>query len=255
MITQYRFSIQSLDNQSVSSERAYAIYSWLLTKIPASYGDMLHQQGEKPISQYIYYHYHHAQADKTNQIIWTVSCLNQEISDVLEPVLKNLDIIPLHSGNLKATCLEHISISSVGELHDLAERDLNSRYLHLSFHSPTAFKHDGQYIIFPEKRLLLRSLAEKWDYAFPAYPIRDEETLNAIENGVKITDYRLQSCRFALKNIRVPGFSGQIILQSNLAPPLMKLWNSFIYFSSFSGIGMKTTLGMGGVKASMRIEK
>ena len=242
MIAQYRFSIQSPDSRPVSASQAYPIYAWILSQIPAAYGDALHRQGEKPVSQYL------CVSGKSAPPVWTLSCLNEETCKVLEALLRTLDKIPLHTGTLKVSLLDSRTILSVRDLTEQARQKAATPFFHLSFRSPTAFRRDGQYVIFPEKPLLLHSLAEKWDSVFPAYPLRDAEMLKTLEDGLKIVDYRLQSCRFPLKDVRIPGFTGQITIQARLSPPLLEVWKSLAYFSTFSGVGIKTTLGMGGVQ-------
>ena len=252
MIAQYRFSIEPPDSRPVSASQAYPLYAWLLAQVPAAYSDALHRQGEKPISQYLCVPgkltSEKSSPGKSALPIWTVSCLNEEAYKTLEPVLQNLHEIPLHSGILKASLLDSQTIPSIGDLTDRTRKETETPFFRLSFCSPTAFKHDGQYVIFPEEHLLIQSLAEKWDRVFPAYPLHDVEMLEALEAGVKIVDYRLHSCRFPLKNVRIPGFIGQITIQARLVPPLMEVWKSLVYFSAFSGIGIKTTLGMGGIQ-------
>ena len=87
---------------------------------------------------------------------------------------------------MKASLLDSQTILSIGDLTDRARKEAETPFFHLSFCSPTAFKHDGQYVIFPEKRLLIQNLAEKWDSVFSAYPLYDAEMLEALEAGLKL---------------------------------------------------------------------
>ena len=63
-------------------------------------------------------------------------------------------------------------------------------------------------------------------------------------------DYHLKTTRFSLKGIRIPGFTGSCIVEAKLAPPLLALWNTLAEFSNDAGIGIKTSIGMGGTKVS-----
>ena len=75
----------------------------------------------------------------------------------------------------------------------------------------------------------------------------DEDAAAALERGVRITDYQLRSGRYTLKSARIPGFSGRLTLSSALSAPMQEVWNLLLVFSTLCGIGIKTTLGMGGV--------
>ena len=238
---QYRFSVRTSDGRPVFASMAYPMYAWLLSQLPLSYGTLLHEQGRKPISQYL------SRDKKSGQFVWTVSCLDEASHKALQPTLRNLTEIPLRASLLQTALLDIFSVQSVADLMETARKQENASFFHLTFCSPTAFKRDGSYVIFPETRLLIQSLVEKWDNIFPDYPLNDEEALGAFRQGLKITDYRLQSCRFSMKNAQIPSFTGEVTLKICLSSPMMELWKCLACFSRFSGIGIKTTLGMGGV--------
>jgi len=52
--------------------------------------------------------------------------------------------------------------------------------------------------------------------------------------------------RYLLKETRIPAFQGNVTIEARLAPPLLELWNALLSFASHGGVGIKTTLGMGG---------
>ena len=241
MMTQYRFAVRFSDGRPVFASSAYPIYAWLLSQIPAPYGTFLHEQGQKPISQYLY------KERETGQFIWTISCMDTASHEILAPILRSLHEIPLRAGLLQTSLLDTVSAQSMESLMELARKQSDAPFFHLAFRSPTSFKHDGAYVIFPETSFLIQSLAEKWTAAFPNYPLNDPEALAVFRQGLKITDYRLQSCRFSLKNAQIPACIGEIAVKVSLPSPMMELWKALVSFSRFSGVGIKTTLGMGGV--------
>ena len=239
MITRYRFALEGA--APLFPSQAYPIYAWLLTQIPAAYGAALHQQGATPFSQYL------VPARNSNSAEWVCACLGEESEMYFRPVLQALTEIPLHSGTLRARLLETTSADSPEAFYHQARQWPETSFFRVEFLSPAAFKRDNQYVIFPEIRLFLHSLTEKWDAVFPEYSLSDSEALGGMEAGIKLTDYRLQSCRFPMKKIRIPSFKGQIITQARLSPPLLDLWRQLLAFSCFAGVGMKTALGMGGI--------
>lgn len=241
MIGQYCFALRSADESPIPSVLAYRLYGWLLEQLPEALGEQLHEQGEKPLSQYIRY-------DKAaNQTLWIVSVFQGELYELLAPVLESISCIALHQTTLQATLLHKQCFASAQELVLYAKGQQLPSRLTIHFHTTGSFKQDGCYVIFPQTRLLLRSLLTKWNTWFPEYSLDDEDAVAALERGIRITDYQLRSGRYTLKSARIPGFSGRLTITSSLSAPMQEVWNLLLVFSTLSGIGIKTTLGMGGV--------
>ena len=210
MIGQYCFALRSADGAPIPSMMAYRLYGWLLEQLPEDIGRQLHEQGEKPLSQYIRY-------DKAeNRTLWVVSVFQGELYELLEPVLESISCIALRQTTLQAALLDKRCFASAQE-----------------------------FVLYA--RELLRSLLAKWSAWFPEYSLDDEDAAAALERGVRITDYQLRSGRYTLKSARIPGFSGHLTLSSSLSAPMQEVRNLLLVFSTLCGIGIKTTLGMGGV--------
>lgn len=152
MIGQYCFALRSADGAPIPSMMAYRLYGWLLEQLPEDIGRQLHEQGEKPLSQYIRY-------DKAeNRTLWVVSVFQGELYELLEPVLERISCIALRQTTLQAALLDKRCFASAQELVLYArELRLPSRVT-IRFHTTSSFKQDGSYVIFPQERLLLRSL-------------------------------------------------------------------------------------------------
>ena len=92
----------------------------------------------------------------------------------------------------------------------------------------------------------MQSLIAHWNAAFPEYALIDSDALQALQQGLHIVDYNLHTTRYLLKETRIPAFQGNVTIEAHLAPPLLELWNALLSFASHGGVGIKTTLGMGG---------
>jgi CRISPR-associated endoribonuclease Cas6 len=57
----------------------------------------------------------------------------------------------------------------------------------------------------------------------------------------------LHTTRYPMKQVRLPAFQGRISIETRLPAPMMALWTTLYSFAPYAGIGVKTTLGMGGV--------
>lgn len=241
MITQYRFSVES-EQGKLPSFFAYRMYSWLLEQISREAGEELHQQGETPVSQSLYYD------RETGKNIWIVNLLSEQTESILTPILDKVEEIKLHTDTLTLKKEGITVVSSPTELILSARTSSEERKrTELIFLTPTAFKKDGRYEIFPTVHLILQSLVNKWNVTCPDFPIADTDALEALERGLSIVDYNIRSTRYPLKNTKIPGFVGMIRIESRLSAPLEELWQVLLSFAGYSGVGIKTTLGMGGV--------
>lgn len=240
MITRYQFAITG-ETQLRSSD-SYKLYSWLQQALPEEFCDYLHQNAFSPIAQYLSYD------NAAEKNVWTVSLLGSEAEKMAGPVLEQIRQIDLHTETVDAVCLDQERIDSVQGLLYRASAMGDENRTTLRFCSPTSFRQDNRYAMFPQEHLILHSLISKWDALFPEYPLNDPDAKQMLLDGIRISDYRLRSTRYPLKGVKVPGFIGEITLDARLSAPMQQLWNSLCVLAPFTGIGIKTALGMGGVR-------
>ena len=142
--------------------------------------------------------------------------------------------------------LKEMSVDSIRE-QQFADRHLvNQPYkknIRLNFLTPTTFKQDGAYVLYPTKDLMMQSLTNKWNQWAKTFVLEDVEW-----NNCKISKYKLRSLSYNLKEIRIQGFVGSVDLFFWGSESMIRLGNMICDFSNYSGIGIKTTLGMGGAK-------
>ena len=160
--------------------------------------------------------------------------------------LLQLDYLGGHGAPLQMEPLGSHSVENGLQLL-LAAREKPASRTRLWFRTPCAFKQAGRYAIYPQEFLLLQSLVLHWNTAFPACQLSDPDALDAILRGLRILDYSLHTVSYPIKNTCIPGFVGSAVVEARLALPLLELWNALLSFAPYGGIGIKTTLGMGGV--------
>ena len=240
MIVQHRIA---LDTAGIFAgpALAYPLYAWLLSNVPSEYGDALHEQGTRPISQYVYHDGKNAQ--------WVVNLLTDETAEAFSPILERAPGAQLHQGTIAFGERDVSLIESAQCLIDRARTmpDLNRFSFELL--TPTAFKQGGRYAIFPQESLMLQSLVNRWGMCFPELPLDDPDAMQYILQGINIVDYRLHTLRHSLKQTKIPSFQGRVIIETRLPAPLLEIWKTLYAFAPYAGIGIKTALGMGAVKA------
>lgn len=240
MIVQVRLKIKKAP-EPVQPAMAYPLYAWLLSQIPEQEGERLHEQGMRPVSQYLRCN------PKTQESWWTVNLLDDEAAALFLPVLERERTARLRQCVLEFTSCEVERIESASELIQRAQAlPFENRYP-LELLTPTSFKQEGWYVIYPQESLILQSLVARWGICFPDMPLDDPDAVQAILRGLHIVDYRLQTLRYPLKQVRIPSFIGRIVLEARLSAPLMEVFRTLYCFAPYSGVGIKTALGMGGV--------
>ena len=143
---------------------------------------------------------------------------------------------------------------SVRDVDDLFALSARQDGFHvLRFQTPTAFKSQGQYLNLPTSRLIVQSLLQKWNGCFPDCPIEDEDGqgMETIAAGLRCRRFRLRDQMYYLKGNSIPGFVGEMTLENRLSGFHRELADALLLFSGYSGVGIKTALGMGGVMHQM----
>ena len=126
------------------------------------------------------------------------------------------------------------------------------RYLEVNFLTPTAFKRDGKYMIYPNLQLIYGSLMRKYSELSAELNMIDEDTLTELTEKSEIRRYRLQTVAFPLEKVQITGFVGSICIHMGGTDTLAKYARMLLKFGEFSGIGIKTGIGMGAIKYGRR---
>lgn len=237
MIAQYLFQVDM--PEEIPASRAYAFYSCLLSLLPEETAVWLHEQGETPVSQFLY------QDRQTKLTYWQVGLLGKAAVQIFAPILDNLTVLKTNIDDVPLILCSCQKLTAP-ELIEKARSLPESKRITLRLLSPMAFKQSGHYAILPETKLIVQSLMNKWNSSFPDYPLDDADAAQMLMSGLRISDLSIRSTRYSLKANRIPGIIGSITIDASLSVPMMEIWKMLICFSSFSGIGIKTALGMGG---------
>lgn len=215
---------------------------WLMENLDTNYVSYLHSLQENPYSQSV--------RKVDDKYIWEVNILDEEQG---KPILDLLFDSELDRIELKALdeAIELkkkvISQASMKYLSDVFYRQENSAYITLTFLTPTAFKSNGEYVIYPDARLIVQSLIRKFQASFNEDEEIDQEFLAELANALKINRYNLRTKYIKLHKNKIHGFTGTITYRINANASIVNYLNMLMVFAEYSGIGIKTSLGMGKV--------
>lgn len=221
----------------------------LMEQIDSSYAEYLHRQGLNPYSQYIV-------SGEKNE--WVIKTLTREAYQYI--VLPLLDehftdfVIEKKDIQIKI-CNKTSKTMEKQVLMDEFYQKEYSRYMDLEFLTPTAFKSNGRYVIIPEIKYIFQSLMNKYSAASAEMDMYDEDTLEQLVQNSSIIQYKLRSVYFPMEGIKIPSFKGELGIKVNGTATMAKYARLLIRFGEYSGIGIKTAMGMGGIKRNERREK
>ena len=76
----------------------------------------------------------------------------------------------------------------------------------------------------------------------------DPEAMKQVARNIRMVRYSLRTGVFYLENTKITGYMGRITVVVSGPDQLARLAGALLSFAEYSGIGIKTALGMGGVR-------
>lgn len=226
----------------ISYQMSSTFHGALMEMLKEDYVKKLHESKRHPYTQHI--------ERQGKEWHWIVTALDEDTTHhMLQEVL-----MPISSISVKK---HQLNIWVVDKMYqEITERELShsfyqeqaSRYITIQFVTPTAFKQNGTYINYPNIRMIYSNIMKAYDIAHTDEKVYDEDTLEQLVENTVLSRYELRSASFSLEGIRIPSFIGRITLKMNGTQTMINFAQMLFSFSSYSGIGIKTALGMGAIK-------
>lgn len=218
------------------------LHGYLMDQVSQNYGNLLHQSQLKPFSQSLYFN------RRSQQWIWQINTLNNEAYENL--------ILPMISK--KRIDLEHqdkkLEIRECIQKEPLSYQDLTRQYylsdrsrkvFTTAFLTPCSFKVKNQHLMHPSLFHIYQSLMQKFSQFSTTIKIDDATVLKHLAEYTSIIDYRLKSSKYNISKGIIKGYSGEIRLKIEGNETIRNLGNLLFAFGNYSGVGIKTSLGMG----------
>lgn len=215
----------------------------LMERVDTDYAAMLHKLPFNPYSQYCYW--------EGENLVWRVNALtNEAASHIVEPVrqMETVELRGIHTSfEITKSSLDTLSLKAVLD----AVNEPSESKARIQFLTPTAFKSQGSYVILPSARLILQNLLMHYGQVYDNNKEGYSETIEYVDEHVRILSYNLRSSYFA--NIasgdkKVPGFLGTMTLGLRGPEMMTGLVRMLLRFGEYSGVGIKTSMGMGGFR-------
>lgn len=245
MLTKYTLTLQADTELHFHSEITYRLYAVLLENASADYAKKIHTSNITPIAQ-------HLSPTDDNRFIWTIGLLGDEAERNMCPVIECINNISLRSPECTLRVVSR-TVERVNSIDDLMNEAIHRPCIvKIEFETTTSFKSHGRYQILPNMQFIVNNLIMHWNGCIDDCPIEDTDGRgsNAIARGMYCTGMNIHDSAYYIKQNKISGFSGTMIIENQLEGFHRQLLNMLLIFARYSGIGIKTSLGMGAVNIS-----
>ena len=103
----------------------------------------------------------------------------------------------------------------------------------------------------PELSFILQSAMRKYDAVMEGEQLYDHDTLEDLCGAAAVQNFSLRSQFLSLEGVRIPGFSGRMTVRCPRSRTMTAFLAMLMTFAGFSGIGIKTGMGMGAVRTEI----
>lgn len=240
-------------NEKVHRAMGSILQGALMEIIGVETSKKLHAEGLRPYSQCVYF-------DKNKNLpIWRVNALSDWACEkILNPLAQQQQIFLRHK-NYRVDLLQH-KITAEESYEDMAERFMSnsapiSKGVDVDFVTTASFRRDGRYVIFPEIYLIVQSLLNRWNNFSSSFVVEGENLPQVLANFFVVKDYDFYSQLFLLEHQKIAGFCGRMSADFEGDNTTNKLLGLLFEFANYSGVGIKTALGMGAVKTKLEFSE
>ncbi len=229
----------------MDKQLATFFHGWLMRQLDENFVVELHQTGTNPYTLFT--------KETATTVEFIIALLNQQAAEKISSRLLHSE---LHSFNLTSSTQKEFKIIEKN-ISELDEKDLADIFyrpeiigntFQIKFLTPTSFKSEGEYTLLPDLRLLLQSLMKKYSFAFEGNERVDRELLQELCATTRIISHRLSSDYYQIHRSFIPAFKGEIRIRCKGNQTIVNYLAMLLRFAEYSGVGIKTSMGMGAVQ-------
>lgn len=244
-----KLSIKLKSDKDLPSQLGCIFHSIFLDSIPEEYANNFHSDKNdyRPYRSVI-------KKTESKSYIWEIIGLTKEISELINKTWKHNFIQKKYIQSFDAYTepLENeITSISYRDIYknNYSNHEPNSA-IRACFNTPTSFKSNGIYIQIPDEQMILRSLLTKWDSFYDEVKLFDYDLLDLLCEKVFISKiFYLKTIPFRMDKSVINGFCGEVLFNiRNANKQIIQLVNLLFDFAEYSGVGIKTSMGMGNVE-------
>lgn len=235
MISKLDFKLET--EGELSYRMSSLFHGALIEMLPEEYATFLHQSQLHPYSQHL--------ERNGKEWHWIINMLDHDSATILGKKLREAREILLRKHDIRIRLSEPVETGlSDEELNALFYRETAQRTFFLNFKTPTAFKRQGKYLFYPDLFCIFQSLMMRHDAIYER-GFLDQDALEELAGHSEITRYDLKSTLFSLEGVQINSFLGRIAIRVKGPQTMVNFANMLLHFGEYSGVGIKTSIGMG----------
>lgn len=243
MLAELRLKLQTEGELDVY--QSSNLHGVIMETIDTEYAEKLHGLKLNPYSQHV---------EKRDGLEWIITTYTKEAYDhIISPFMDDkITDFELTGRDVKVHISEKkLNIKPKKELMNKFYTEDGERTICIELLTPTSFKSNNEYLIFPDLELIYRSLMKKYSSSCDM-TMDDDDTLEELVRTSRIIKYNLKSSYFPLEKVKIPGFRGDITIKITGKQTLVNYARLLFEFGEYSGIGIKCSMGMGAIKIKER---
>ncbi|WP_054697327.1 CRISPR system precrRNA processing endoribonuclease RAMP protein Cas6 [Syntrophomonas palmitatica] len=232
-------------DQRASYNWGSLFHGFLMRVLPAETAALLHESVLRPFSQYV-------RPLGTQQLAWNIGLWDADIAECIVQAVMPLSRIELEQkGIILEVCgVQRITLTETEYFNRFFMCQNPCRRYEIEFLTPCTHKQNGNYALFPSLELIVGSLSRRYSAFVQDISLDDSNVMQEAANHMRIVRYSLRSAVYYLDNTKITGYTGKITLVLNGPEQLARLSGALLSFAEYSGLGIKTALGMGGVRVN-----
>ncbi|WP_449240487.1 CRISPR-associated endoribonuclease Cas6 [Desulfoscipio gibsoniae] len=231
------------DEQRGSYQWGSIFHGVLMEAIPSEIAEHLHQIQLRPFSQFVL-------PGTERQLNWQIGLWDTAIANHIIESVMPLTEIDLKQKGLRLKVMETKRLIQSKE--EYFKRFFTSpdpcRRFEIIFLTPCTHKRDGRYALFPSSELIIQNLYLRYNTYIDDFSLEDPEAMQHLVKHMHIVRYALHSAVYYLEKTKITGYLGKITLVISGPEQIARLGGALLSFAEYSGLGIKTALGMGGVR-------
>lgn len=242
MLVKHQLTCQVEEDTTPNLNWGSILHGVLMGSLSENLKEEFHTENVRPFSQYVI-------PAQDQSFIWHIGIvgpLTQEISQILD----KMNEFRIEHKKLTVKINDRITESTTEK--DLCEKYLasksNCNRWELQFLTPSTHKSQGKYVLYPQVDLIFQSLMNHYTPFAETITVDDTEVLKHIIDNSMITNYNLRSHRFFVEENKILSYTGKIQITSFGPEPLLRYITLLLSLAEYTGIGIKTALGMGGCR-------
>ena len=237
MLSRWAFELETMEGQQPSIHWGPMLHGAFMKLWQSKTVEYLHESHMHPFAQYV-------EPRFDGRAVWHVHLFG-EIFREAEEVLSCLT--ELHLTKRACVAIRNAQVDNISEIAFMEKvRQSTHRECTIQFITPCTHKSQGEYLKFPSLPLMFRSLHLRATGIFPKL-YESEDCSGAIAEATRVQRYSLETAPFYVKETGIVGFRGFIYLKLPGVEKLLRTANVLIELAKYTGIGAKTSIGMGGV--------